>query len=64
MGGRKEWGSRQWPFVLLPECCAACKDGFVLKNHLPMYIWGCVRGSAMLAWGVDTFLTVPVLFKD
>lgn len=37
MGGRKEWGSRRWPLVPLHGCCGACKDGFVLKNHSPMY---------------------------
>lgn len=37
MGGRKEWGSRRWPLIPLHGCCGACKDGFVLKNHSPMY---------------------------
>ena len=40
MRGWKEWASRRWPLALLPGCCTACKDGFVLKNNPPTYIWG------------------------
>lgn len=52
--GWEEGRCRQWPLISLPERCGACRDGFVLKNHYPVYIWQVVRGSTMLEWGVDT----------